>query len=261
MKIKAFLNIARKNFDRIILIAMVLLLMVLTIRYLGLVREGSGVFTEKDLYGLIGLASRPKGGAESTGGFSQMIEKKTNLILGLRPPLFYKRLKERNPFADLKEVMVMPLTIKPVAIRIKVGDKFPFQVLNGIGPYRWECEPETLGSFEGAVFEAQTSGLGKIMVTDARGHKASAEKVEVVTTGVKPPRPPKTDRNFIYRGLMKIVTPKGEEILANIEETGTGRTHFKKEGEEISGFVVKAISADKLILADDKGKEIEINRE
>lgn len=261
MEIKKFLKYFMRDFDRIILMVMVLVLGIFFIRYINILRQHPKVFEIKTLYDIAGVPLRVKRKVPDENIFKDFIDKKVNYILGTRPIIFYKRLIRRNPFILLKELVVEPFSVKPRTLRIGVGEKFLFQPLNGIGPYKWKVEPENLGVFEGDEFIAKNVGTGKIIVTDARGHIASTERIDVVAS-LKGIFVPAEESAFIYRGIMKLVTLEGEEILAIIEEMSSGKTYFKKVGEEIDGFLVKDINQERLILFDkSKGKEMELSCE
>ncbi len=259
MEIKKLSNYIKKHFDRIILAAMTVILIVVIARYIGLLKEKSIVFGEDDLYAMVGISRREKSDKGDEITFRDLVDKKINSILGIKSEVSYKKLMDRNPFIPLKELVVQPFSLKPLTLKIGIGKRFTFEPLNGIGPYKWECEPERLGVFEGNEFIAGAAGIGRVIATDARGHRASADKIEVVAS--KGTFVPGEKTVFIYRGIMKLVTPEGEEILAIIEEISSGKSHFKKSGEEISGFLVKKISPDRLTLIDkNNNKEIELFR-
>lgn len=264
MEIKGLLQHLKKNFDRIILAGITLILILCVLQYLTLLRKKSEPFGEKELCKFIGVQWLEETDIVSGDRFRELVDKKINFVLGIKPLISYKRLMHRNPFAPLRDLVIKPFALTPAALKIGLGESASFQTLYGIGPYTWKCEPENLGTFEGNIFETGTRGLGKVIATDARGERAIAE-LEVMAKKepgvVKPPKD--TDSMpLIYKGPMRIITPSGEELLAFIEDTRTGRLYTKKTGEGIDGFVVKDITQEKLILFDKKkGKEIELRPE
>ncbi len=264
MEIKGLGQHIKKNFDRIILAGITLILILCVLQYLTLLRKKSEPFGEKELCKFIGVPWREETDIVSGDRFSELVDKKINFVLGIKPVISYKRLMHRNPFAPIRDLVLKPFALMPAVLKIGVGESAFFQTLYGIGPYTWKCEPETLGIFEDNIFEAGTRGRGKVIATDARGERAAAE-LEVMTKkelGVVKPAVD-TDRvNLKFKGPVRILTPAGEELLAVIENLSTNRLYFKKSGEEADGWTVKDITQDKLILFNKKkGKEIELRRE
>jgi len=263
MEIKVVLLHLKKSFDRIILIGMALILIVCISQYLTLIRGKSAPFGEKELYKLIGAPWQKDTDIVGEDTFRELLDRKINFILGIKPAISYNRLIHRNPFVPLKDLVIKPFALKPATLKIGVGENTSFQTLYGIGPYTWKCEPDDLGTFGDNTFEAVTHGGGKIIATDARGETAVAV-IEIIETRRRAaPKPPPDKRvNFKYKGPMKIVTPSGAEFLAVIKDLSTGRMEFKKSGEELGGFIIKEITQETLKVFDkEKGKEIELRRE
>ena len=256
MKIKAALLHFKKNFDRMILIAMVIVLILSFLKYIRLLREKSAPLGRKEFHALA---------AEDENIFRESINKKINLILGIKPAASYARLINRNPFILLEDLVARPFSLKPAALKAGVGEKVAFQTLNGIGPYTWKCEPKDFGTFEANIFKVKKHGAGRIIATDARGEMAIAEIKAVAAAAVEETSPePLLEKgvNLIYKGSMKIGTLSGEESFAVIKNLSTGRLDFKKIGEDVAGLTLKSISQEKLVLFDKKkGKEIELYRE
>ena len=226
-----------------------------------IIKTRSVSYGEEDLYAVVGLPVRARAHVRDENTFRELVDKKVNFIVGIKPDIFYKRLIHRNPFVPFKGLVVKPFSIKPVTLNIGVGERFTFEALNGIGPYTWRCEPETIGIFEDNIFETKTYGKGRIIAMDARGCEATAE-IEVVAKAGPVVRPTSDRINLVYRGMIKIGTPSGEEVLAFIEDLLTGKLYFEKSGEEINRFIIKDITSEKLILFNKaKGKEIELFRE